>query len=83
VGVTVQVLFFGHWRDRAGAGQLSLTLSEPATVADAATTLAAQNPNLSGILDKVRVAVGEEFAAPETLLKNGDELAFLPPMSGG
>jgi molybdopterin synthase catalytic subunit len=79
----VRVLFFGHWRDRAGAGELALTLSETATVADAAKALAIQNPNLVGILDKVRVAVGEEFATPETPLKNGDELAFLPPMSGG
>ncbi|MGC4047127.1 MAG: molybdopterin converting factor subunit 1 [Armatimonas sp.] len=81
--MTVRILFFGHWRDRAGTGELTLALPEPATVADAANTLAAQNPNLAGILDKVRVAVGEEFATPETPLKNGDELAFLPPMSGG
>ena len=81
--MTVRTLFFGHWRDRAGAGEISLTLPEGASVSDAAEVLAARNPSLAGILEKVRVAVGEEFATPETLLKNGDELAFLPPMSGG
>ena len=81
--MTVKVLFFGHWRDRAGAGEMLLQLPEGATVADAAAELAAQNPKLAGILEKVRVAVGEEFATPETPLKDRDELAFLPPMSGG
>lgn len=81
--MNIRVLFFGHWRDRAGVGELTLTLPEPATVADAAEALAAQTPNLAGILDKVRVAVGEEFATPETPLRDRDELAFLPPMSGG
>ena len=81
--MTVRALFFGHWRDRAGAGELSLDLPEGATVADAAAELAVRNPKLAGILERVRVAVGEEFATPETLLKDRDELAFLPPMSGG
>lgn len=81
--MTVRALFFGHWRDRAGAGELSLDLPEGATVADAARVLEEGNPRLAGILEKVRVAVGEEFAAPETPLKDRDELAFLPPMSGG
>ncbi len=81
--MTVEVLFFGHWRDRAGTGKLSLELQGGATVSDAADALAAQNPKLAGILEKVRVAVGEEFAHPETLLKDNDTLAFLPPMSGG
>ncbi len=81
--MTVEVLFFGHWRDRAGAGQIALSLPGGATVSDAADALAAQNPKLAGILEKVRVAVGEEFACPETPLKNHGTLAFLPPMSGG
>jgi molybdopterin converting factor subunit 1 len=81
--VTVCVLFFGHWRDHAGTGKLSLELPESATVFVAAEELTRQNPKLAGVLDKVRVAVGEEFASPETVLKENDELAFLPPMSGG
>jgi molybdopterin synthase catalytic subunit len=81
--MSVRVLFFGHWRDRAGTGELSLELPDGSRVADAAKALEMSNPALAGVLEKVRVAVGEEFAMPETVLKNGDELAFLPPMSGG
>ena len=81
--MTVRALFFGHWRDRAGAGELPLALPEGATVADAALALAESNSKLAGILERVRVAVGEEFATPAAPLKDGDTLAFLPPMSGG
>ena len=81
--MTVRALFFGHWRDRAGTGSLSLSLADGASVADAARALAERNPKLGEILTKVRVAVGEEFATPETVLKQSDEIAFLPPMSGG
>ena len=81
--VTVKALFFGHWRDRVGAGELSLDLPEGATVAAAAHVLSENNPELAGILEKVRIAVGEEFATAETILQDRDELAFLPPMSGG
>jgi molybdopterin converting factor small subunit len=38
---------------------------------------------LPGVLTDVRVAINQQFASPETPLQPGDELAFLPPISGG
>jgi molybdopterin converting factor small subunit len=81
--MTVQVLLFGHYRDYAPGGTLSLTLTEGATVADAAAALAAQDSRLTDLLSRTRVAVGGDFAPADTPLHDGDELAFLPPMSGG
>ena len=81
--MTIRALFFGHYRDIVPSGEISVTLSGDATVSDAAATLAALEPRLADILNRTRVAVGADFATAETSLKDGDELAFLPPMSGG
>lgn len=86
--MSVRVLLFGHYRDAAppgsdASGAFSLDLPEGATVADAAAHLEASDPRFVGILQRTRVAVGAEFASPATVLRDGDEVAFLPPMSGG
>lgn len=86
--MTVRVLLFGHYRDAAppgtdAAGAFCLDLPEGATVADIAAHLEALDPRFADILKRTRVAVGAEFAAPDTTLRYSDEIAFLPPMSGG
>lgn len=86
--MTVRVLLFGHYRDTAPSGSdesgaFCLALPEGATVADIAAHLEASDPRFADILKRTRVAVGAEFAAPGTVLRDGDEAAFLPPMSGG
>ena len=81
--MTIHALFFGHYRDIVPSGERELSLPDVATVATAAAALAATEPRLANILSHTRVAVGADFATPETPLKDGDELAFLPPMSGG
>lgn len=78
----VRVLLFGHYRDVAPQIEVD-ALPEPATVADLAALLARRDPRLAGLLERTRVAVDAEFAAPDTPLRDGDEVAFLPPMSGG
>jgi molybdopterin converting factor subunit 1 len=79
----IRVLFFAHYRETVPGGQLELELPDGATVADAAAVLSERDARLNGILDRTRVAVAADFAEPDTPLKDGDELAFLPPMSGG
>ena len=83
--MTVRILLFGHYKDAAPAadGPFPLELPERATVADAARLLAERDERLAHLLARTRVAVGAEFARPETPLSEGDEVAFLPPMSGG
>ncbi|WP_394796457.1 MoaD/ThiS family protein [Armatimonas sp.] len=81
--MTIHALFFGHYRDTVPSGELTISLPDSATVADAAAALATTELRLADLLSRTRVAVGADFATAETLLKDGDELAFLPPMSGG
>ena len=81
--ITVRMLFFAHLQDVAGGQEIALTLPEGATVRDAADALAAQGAGFENLLAHTRVAVNAEFADADTALKDGDEVAWMPPMSGG
>jgi molybdopterin converting factor small subunit len=82
--VTVRVLLFGHYRDTAPeGGELTVKVPEGATVADVAARLSERDARFADLLRRTRVAVAADFAPPETVLSDGDEVAFLPPMSGG
>ena len=77
----VRVLFFAAARQWAGSPALELRLPEGACVQDAlrSAELACLAPQLASI----RLAVNESFAAMDSPLHDGDELAVLPPVSGG
>jgi MoaE-MoaD fusion protein len=77
-GVVVRVRLFAMLRQRAGKDALELELPDGARVADA---LAAVD-DLAGGLPLV-LAVNREYAAPEQVLHPDDELALIPPVSGG
>ena len=80
--ITVRMLFFAHLQDVAGTREMSLTLPDGATVRTAALEL--ERALGSQVLrDHVRVAVNAEFADAETPLHENDEVAWMPPMSGG
>ncbi len=74
----VNVRLFAALRERAGSDQLELELPESANVADALA-------QMRGLTDGLRVvmAVNHEYADTDTRLHAGDELALIPPVSGG
>jgi len=74
----VRVRLFAMLRERAGAGELELELPDGARVADALERL---GPVSSGV--RVVMAVNREYAGPEHVLAPDDELALIPPVSGG
>lgn len=81
--INVRVVLFGHLKDVFPRGETTISLPVGATAADVAKDLMAKDARLSDLLTKTRVAVREEFADADTILNDGDEIAFLPPMSGG
>ena len=81
--ITVRMLFFAHLQDVAGARELSLTLPDGATVRTAASELEGCAAGFQDLLRHARVAVNAEFADASTPLTEGDEVAWMPPMSGG
>ncbi len=79
----VRVLFFGIAREITGLGQDSPELSADATAADLLRLYTARFPRLGGIGASLVMAVNQEFSDPARLLAENDEVAFLPPVSGG
>lgn len=79
----VTVLYFAAARERAGARSERLELPEGATAADALRAACAAHPALAAVESKLRLAVDREFAAPEQRLRDGAEVALIPPVAGG
>jgi molybdopterin synthase catalytic subunit len=82
--VTVSVRLFSLLRERAGCERVELQLDDGATVADALAALA-RLPSLSEVLERlpVQLAVNRDYATAATPLAEEDELALIPPLSGG
>ena len=70
-------------RDAAGAEECRLALGSDARGVEAKATLVARHPRLAGLIDSARLAINQEYQAWETPLREGDELALIPPVSGG
>jgi molybdopterin synthase catalytic subunit/molybdopterin converting factor small subunit len=82
--MTVRVRLFAILRERVGRDSVEVELDEGATVADAIGELAVL-PSLTELLEQmpVRMAVNRAYASPGTPLGPDDELALIPPISGG
>ena len=83
--IIIRVLLFGAARDvlPEKSSPLTLALNEPPTVASAFQQLVAKYPDLERFGRSLLFAVNQEYATPETELKENDELAIFPPVSGG
>ena len=82
--MVVEVRLFAMLRERAGSDRIELSLPSGASVADALAVLASREP-LGELLARlpVRMAVNRDYATSETVLHPQDELALIPPLSGG
>ena len=79
----VRVLFFGVLKDLVGRASESLNLPDNATLADVLRHYESRVPRLKDMLDSLALAVNQEYAEPDVPLQSGDEVALLPPVSGG
>lgn len=81
--INVRVLFFASLADLMGGRRRNLDLPAGATIADALRDLAKDAPDLVARAPHVSFAVNEAFVSVDTPLSDGDELALIPPVSGG
>jgi molybdopterin converting factor subunit 1 len=83
--LSVTVLYFAALRDLAGVGeeQLDVSADSELSVSLLLLELERRHGALQGRLDAVRVAVNEEFTERGTLLRGGEIVALIPPVSGG
>ena len=79
----VRVLFFGMLKDLVGKASDTLDLDQGASVADLLAHYETQIPRLRESLPSLALAVNQEYASAETKLRSNDEVAILPPVSGG
>ena len=79
----VKVLFFGPTHDLTGFAQEQWEVPEGESVAGLWRSCQQRFPRLGEIAGSLVVAVNQEIAAPSQFLREGDEVAFLPPVSGG
>jgi molybdopterin synthase catalytic subunit len=78
----VNLLFFALYRDLAGTGERRITVPPGATVAEL-VQIVRRLPGLERLPEAPVIAVNQEYAAPDTILYEDDEVAFLPPVAGG
>ena len=79
----VRLLFFAVLRDIAGVDARELVLAEGTTARDVWQSLRHEFAKLADYVQPPMIAVNEAYAEPETVLREGDELAFIPPVAGG
>ena len=78
----IQVLTFGIARDIAGAGKVELDVPDGSTAAEVEQQLREKFPALNR-LGALHIAVNSEYAGGETVVYARDEIALIPPVSGG
>ena len=79
----VKVLYFGRLKELCGAPEESVELPDGARIEDLFTHCASSRPELRKFRQSLVAARNREFAAWSTPLHSGDEVGFLPPVSGG
>jgi molybdopterin converting factor subunit 1 len=85
--VTVNVLLFASYADAAGRAEFEVAIPHGGTVSDVVAevqrTLAGNPSGSHGIPAKPLVAVNQEYASYERVVRAGDEVALIPPVAGG
>lgn len=79
----MKVLFFGRLKELTGHAEESTEVAVAATIEQLFARYAARHPELAKYRSSVVASRNHEFAAWDTPLRSGDEIAFLPPVSGG
>jgi molybdopterin synthase catalytic subunit len=79
----VRVLFFGILKDLTGKSSDSIELAADSSAQDVLAHYGSLMPRLKSTLPSLAIAINQQYSAPETKLREGDEIALLPPVSGG
>jgi molybdopterin converting factor subunit 1 len=81
--MTVTVRLFARLREIVAADELRREVGDGSTVRDVWRGLAREYPPLAEFEPSISAAVNADYARLDTVVREGDEVAFLPPVSGG
>ena len=79
----VTIRLFARLRDLAGSGELTREIPAPATAHTVWRTLTTEIPSLGEYERTLSVAINAEYSRMAAAVQDGDEVAFMPPVSGG
>ena len=79
----VHVLFFGVLKEVAGRSSETVELPEDSSAQSVLAKLVEKYPRIRESLSSIAIAVNQQYCGPDTKLRDGDEIALLPPVSGG
>lgn len=79
----IRVKFFSIYREITGQRQTEMEFPDNATLLDFISSLCSQYPRLAPHTTTMLVAVNREYVHRRVSLKEGDEVAVMPPVSGG
>lgn len=81
--VLIRARLFASFREAVGRGELALEVPDESTVGDVVERLRSDHPALGPAAANAMLAVNQEYVGPDYRLRAGDELALIPPVSGG
>lgn len=79
----IRVRCFAAAREIIGAGELVLDLPQDSTLAQLIERIRREFPRMEGLSGSLLFSVNRNYATPDTILAAGDEVALIPPVSGG
>lgn len=81
--MALKVLLFAAARQRVGAGSVELEIALPTKVAIVSSALVQRYPDLQGLVATSRWAIDQTFVDPDASIHGNEEIALIPPVSGG
>ena len=79
----IQVLFFASCRDIVGERDCEMDVPDGMTLADLIERIGTEHPRFRKIEPSLMVSVNQDYVERDHVLCDGDEVAFIPPVSGG
>jgi molybdopterin converting factor subunit 1 len=79
----IRLLLFALYRDLTGVDELTVDVADGSSAAATLAELRSRDPRFTAIPERPAVAVNREYAPLEVALRDGDELALIPPVAGG
>ncbi len=81
--IKIKVKLFSIYQEVFGKSELDLLIADKTKIEDVLALLIAQKPQLAKWREVTRFGVNLQFVAADTVLRDGDEVVFIPPVSGG
>ena len=81
--MNIRIRYFASFRETVGKNEETLSLSDGASVAVLRELLLERYPRLQAVIERAVCAVNHRYVGLETVLHEGDEVVFIPPVGGG